>query len=99
MGLPVAVVTSLTVTSPQADWLAAAGGPDAGAPADPEVRGALAGWAGAAVVPPELEQAARPVHSSAAAPMASADRGKMEAADGKVIMECSYGGLLCGDVR
>jgi len=74
----VAVVTSLTVTSPQADPLAAAAdGSDAGVPDPDDGFDALVGWAlriGDEVGPPELEQAARLAQISAAVPTASVDR-------------------------
>jgi hypothetical protein len=88
IGFPVAAATSLTVTSPQADPLAAtelvaAGDDELGTPAD----GAL--WAGVAVAP--LVQAATPAQSSADTPTAAAVRDRL------VIMVVSWGAVMaCG---
>jgi hypothetical protein len=93
--LDVAVVTSLTVTSPQADPLAAAtAGSDAGVPDPGDGFDAPVGWAlrvGAGAGPPELEQAARLAQISAVAPTASVDRDQLDRADGIVSMVVSSG--------
>jgi hypothetical protein len=93
----VAVVTSLTVTSPQADPLAAAtDGSDAGVPDADDEFDELVGWVlrvGVEVVPPELAQAARLAQISAAAPTASEGRDRMDCADRMMIKVVSLGAL------
>jgi hypothetical protein len=93
----VAVVTSLTVTSPQAEPLAVgADGSDAGAPDADDGFGALVRWElpVGAEVPPELEQAARLAQISATAPTASVDRDRMDWAEGIVIMMFALGAVV-----
>jgi hypothetical protein len=93
--LAVAVVTSLTVTSPQADPFAAdTDGSDAGVPDPCDGFDAPVGWAlwlGAEVGPAELEQAARLAQISADAATASVDRDQMDWAGGVMIMVVSSG--------